>query len=52
VLSLNEPALEAVYGRDALLVRPDQHIAWRGSETTVVDGAKILSRALGWEHVR
>lgn len=51
VLSLQEGALEAVYGRDALLVRPDHHIAWRGSETTVVDGAKILSRALGWEHV-
>jgi 2-polyprenyl-6-methoxyphenol hydroxylase-like FAD-dependent oxidoreductase len=49
VLSLREGALEGVYGRDALLVRPDQHIAWRGSETTIVDGAKALSRALGRE---
>jgi 2-polyprenyl-6-methoxyphenol hydroxylase-like FAD-dependent oxidoreductase len=49
VLSLREPALEGVYGRDAFLVRPDQHIAWRGSEMTVVDGAKVLSHALGWE---
>ena len=49
VLSLREPALEGVYGRDALLVRPDQHIAWRGSEAATVDGAKVLSRALGWE---
>jgi len=40
-----------VYGRDAFLVRPDQHIAWRGSEATVVDGAKVLARALGWEQV-
>jgi hypothetical protein len=38
-----------VYGRDALLVRPDQHIAWRGSETAMVDGARVLSRALGRE---
>jgi 2-polyprenyl-6-methoxyphenol hydroxylase-like FAD-dependent oxidoreductase len=52
VLSLKEPALEAVYGRDALLVRPDHHIAWRGSETTAVDAAKVLSRALGREHVQ
>ena len=52
VLSLQEPALEGVYGRDAFLVRPDQHIAWRGSDATVVDGVKILSRALGWEHAR
>ena len=51
VLSLREPALECVYGRDAFLVRPDQHIAWRGSEATVVDGAKVLARALGWEQV-
>lgn len=49
VLSLREPALESVYGRDALLVRPDQHIAWRGS--AAADGAKILSRALGREHI-
>jgi 2-polyprenyl-6-methoxyphenol hydroxylase-like FAD-dependent oxidoreductase len=52
VLSLREPALEGVYGRDALLVRPDQHIAWRGSAATMTDGAKVLSRALGWEHAR
>jgi 2-polyprenyl-6-methoxyphenol hydroxylase-like FAD-dependent oxidoreductase len=52
VLSLQEPALDGIYGRDAFLVRPDQHIAWRGSETTVVDGAKVLARTLGWEHVQ
>jgi hypothetical protein len=49
VLSLHEPVLEGVYGRNAFLVRPDQHIAWRGSEAAVVDGAEILSRALGRE---
>lgn len=50
VLSLREPALENVYGRDAFLVRPDQHIAWRGSEATATNGANVLSRALGWRH--
>jgi len=52
VLTLREPALERVYGRDALLVRPDHHIAWRGSDMTVADGARILARALGREHVQ
>lgn len=52
VLSLREPALARLYGRDAFLVRPDQHIAWRGSETTTVDGANILARSLGWSHPR
>jgi hypothetical protein len=52
VLSLREPSLQRVYGRDAFLVRPDQHIAWRGSESSTIDGAKTLARALGWEHAR
>lgn len=52
VLSLHEPALGAVYGRDAFLVRPDQHIAWRGSAATAVNGASIIHRALGGEIVR
>lgn len=49
VLSLQEPALAHIYGRDALLVRPDQHIAWRGFEASTVDAAKVLTRALGRE---
>jgi 2-polyprenyl-6-methoxyphenol hydroxylase-like FAD-dependent oxidoreductase len=47
VLALQEPELDGIYGRDALLVRPDQHIAWRGSEAGTVDAATILARALG-----
>ena len=39
--------LERVYGRD---VRPDQHIAWRGSQASAIDGAKVLASALGREH--
>jgi 2-polyprenyl-6-methoxyphenol hydroxylase-like FAD-dependent oxidoreductase len=52
VLSLDEGALAPVYGRDAFLVRPDQHIAWRGSEASVSDAGKILARALGRENVQ
>ncbi|WP_315834746.1 FAD-dependent monooxygenase [Bradyrhizobium prioriisuperbiae] len=49
ILKLNEPSLERIYGRDTLLVRPDQHIAWRGSQRTRADADRILARALGWE---
>jgi len=49
VLTLDEPQLQGVYGRDALLVRPDHHVAWRGTERSGVDADRILARALGWE---
>jgi 2-polyprenyl-6-methoxyphenol hydroxylase-like FAD-dependent oxidoreductase len=49
ILNLDEPALERIYGRDTLLVRPDQHIAWRGSDHGRVDAGGIFARALGWE---
>jgi 2-polyprenyl-6-methoxyphenol hydroxylase-like FAD-dependent oxidoreductase len=49
VLVLDEPALAKVYGRGLLLVRPDQHIAWRGSACDDPRAADaILSRVLGW----
>jgi hypothetical protein len=48
VLNLEEPSLERVYGRDVLLVRPDQHIAWRGPENSASDAGRILAHALGW----
>jgi hypothetical protein len=31
VVHLSEPSLRAVYGDGTVLVRPDQHIAWRGT---------------------
>lgn len=46
VLSLDEPDLQSIYGHDVLLIRPDQHIAWRGSETSMADGAKVFAHAL------
>lgn len=30
VLALLDPALRALYGADLALIRPDQHVAWRG----------------------
>lgn len=50
VLRLEDPAAEAVLGRGLLLVRPDQHVAWRG---TACDdrrkAAALVARVLGWE---
>ncbi len=42
--------LEKVYGRGLLLVRPDQHIAWRGSACdSPGDADAVVTRALGWQ---
>jgi 2-polyprenyl-6-methoxyphenol hydroxylase-like FAD-dependent oxidoreductase len=49
VLRIDAPDLVRVYGRQLLLVRPDQHVAWRGSACNgpaVANG--IIARALGW----
>ena len=37
--------LRGRYGADLLLVRPDQHVAWRGDDSAHAD--EILARALG-----
>jgi 2-polyprenyl-6-methoxyphenol hydroxylase-like FAD-dependent oxidoreductase len=48
VLDLDEPAVSSVYGEQMMLVRPDQHIAWRGSSPTDRrSAATVLSRVLG-----
>ncbi|WP_456685779.1 aromatic-ring hydroxylase C-terminal domain-containing protein [Bradyrhizobium sp. P5_C11_2] len=31
-----------------LLVRPDHHIAWRGTSSKTPNADKILATALGW----
>jgi hypothetical protein len=49
VLRFDEPSMIQVYGRGLLLVRPDQHIAWRGMACDDArTGDAILSRVLGW----
>lgn len=50
VLRLDEPDAARVYGTGLLLVRPDQHIAWRGRDCDDRRSAdRIVARALGWE---
>ena len=48
-VSLQRPDLRLLYQSDLLLVRPDQHVAWRGAGTLSVNGAlAVLRRSLGW----
>jgi 2-polyprenyl-6-methoxyphenol hydroxylase-like FAD-dependent oxidoreductase len=47
VLDLSaEPAAEML-DAEAVLVRPDQHVAWRG-DTSAVDAAAVLAVVTGW----
>jgi 2-polyprenyl-6-methoxyphenol hydroxylase-like FAD-dependent oxidoreductase len=47
VLRIEDAAAETVYGRGLqMLIRPDQHIAWRGREAAAADA--VIARALGW----
>lgn len=39
------PGLRERYGADLLLVRPDQHVAWRGAQP--VDAEALLARVVG-----
>jgi hypothetical protein len=48
ILQLDEPDLKGVYGQDMLLVRPDHHIAWRGTGSKAPNADAILANALGW----
>lgn len=44
ILRIEDPALEALYGARLALIRPDQHIAWRGDTWT---GSVIFAVATG-----
>lgn len=46
VVRLHRPDLRKIYERDLLLVRPDQHIAWRG-DTLPADLRGLLTRVVG-----
>jgi 2-polyprenyl-6-methoxyphenol hydroxylase-like FAD-dependent oxidoreductase len=51
VIHLTDQDALTVYGPGAVLVRPDQHIAWRGTE--IPDGAAVVfDRVLGSAHDR
>jgi hypothetical protein len=49
VLHLDEPDAMSVYGHRLMLVRPDQHIAWRGAECDDrLEADAVVARALGF----
>ncbi len=46
VLDVREPRLHAIYQRALVLVRPDQHVAWRG-DAVPGDAVAIIDRVRG-----
>ncbi|MFE0106917.1 FAD-dependent monooxygenase [Streptomyces sp. NPDC059009] len=46
VVRLDDPAARELYERDLVLVRPDQHVAWRGHRVPADPGA-LLERVTG-----
>ena len=44
-VDLAHPELRELYGADLVLVRPDQHVAWRGD--VVTDGVSLLDAVRG-----
>ncbi|MFL6118714.1 FAD-dependent monooxygenase [Actinophytocola sp.] len=47
VVHLTEPAAREVYGTGNVLVRPDQHVAWRGTALPHGGAAAVLDRIVG-----
>ncbi|WP_328491998.1 FAD-dependent oxidoreductase [Streptomyces sp. NBC_00414] len=47
VIHLTHPEARAVYGTGNVLVRPDQHVAWRGTELPDAGAGAVLDRVLG-----
>ncbi|MEX5635088.1 FAD-dependent monooxygenase [Parafrankia sp. FMc2] len=47
VVHLTDPSVRALYGADNVLVRPDQHVAWRGGELSTGGAGAVLDRVLG-----
>lgn len=47
VLDLHDQALEERYGASLLLVRPDQHVAWRGDSADQSTAESVIDRVRG-----
>lgn len=45
VLDLDDATVRALYGADYVLIRPDQHVAWRGNE--IGDAAALVDTVWG-----
>lgn len=49
VVHIRDPHARKIYGAGMLLVRPDQHVAWRGERIEdKVRAHAVLARAIGW----
>jgi len=49
VLRIDQPELLKIYDAPLILVRPDQHVAWRGRSIQDLAAAhRVFARALGW----
>jgi 2-polyprenyl-6-methoxyphenol hydroxylase-like FAD-dependent oxidoreductase len=48
VVRIEDDHARRVYGADMLLVRPDQHIAWRGNSLDKDGAGRVLAMATGW----
>ena len=46
VLDVTAPWARDLYERNLILIRPDQHSAWRGDDSPV-DPAQVLARVIG-----
>jgi 2-polyprenyl-6-methoxyphenol hydroxylase-like FAD-dependent oxidoreductase len=46
ILDVADAATRELYGADLVLIRPDQHIAWRGTESPS-DASAIVARVIG-----
>lgn len=47
VIHLTDPGARTVYGTGNVLVRPDQHVAWRGAVLPDGGAGAVLDRVLG-----
>jgi 2-polyprenyl-6-methoxyphenol hydroxylase-like FAD-dependent oxidoreductase len=47
VAHLTDPAVRSLFGADHVLVRPDQHVAWRGSQLPDGGAGAVLDLILG-----
>ena len=46
LLDIPDPDIRALYGRDLALIRPDQHVAWRGNAPPS-DPDRLMAQVIG-----
>lgn len=48
IVDIDSPPLRELYACDLALIRPDQHVAWRGMAEGTPDCEAVLARVSGW----